>query len=83
MLNIGGQNAREQMEAARNGVHLIVGTPGRIGDNVVKKRFNLDLCQYIVMDEADRLLDLIFEEDISKIFENMTVNIVILFIFHI
>lgn len=61
------------MEAARNGVHLVVGTPGRISDNVSKKRFNLDLCQYLVLDEADRLLDLIFEEAISNIFENITV----------
>lgn len=32
------------MEAGRDGVHIIVGTPGRISDNINKNRYNLDLC---------------------------------------
>lgn len=43
---------------------MVVATPGRLLDMLNKKRFTLNLCRYLVLDEADRLIDLGFEEGI-------------------
>jgi len=67
MLAIGGESMRTQMDAARNGVHLIVATPGRLLDHLRKQRINLDLCRYLALDEGDRLLDMGFDEDVHGI----------------
>lgn len=45
-----------------------VATPGRLMDMLDKKMIRLDVCRYLVMDEADRLIDLGFEEDIRTVF---------------
>ena len=58
MLAIGGEDLKTQMDPVRNGVHMVVATPGRLGDHLSKKRINLDLCRYIVLDEGDRMLDM-------------------------
>jgi ATP-dependent RNA helicase DDX41 len=69
MLAIGGEDARAQMEVVRQGgVHMVVATPGRLNDHLMKKRMNLDLCKYICLDEGDRMLDLGFDEEIQKTF---------------
>lgn len=47
---------------------MVVATPGRLLDMLNKKRFTLALCRYLVLDEADRLIDLGFEEGIHKIY---------------
>ncbi len=67
MLAIGGESMRTQMDAARNGVHLVVATPGRLLDHLRKQRINLDLCKYLALDEGDRLLDMGFDEDVHGI----------------
>lgn len=56
----------------RQGVHIVVATPGRLLDMLRKRRLNLDACRYIALDEADRLIDLGFEEDIRAIFDFFT-----------
>ena len=43
-------------------------TPGRLMLMLDKKMFTLDVCRYLVMDEADRMIDLGFEEDVRTIF---------------
>ena len=53
---IGGTSLREQMDAIRPGVHMAVATPGRLVDMLTKKRLRLDLCKYLCLDEADRLI---------------------------
>ena len=58
MLAIGGEDLKSQLEPCRNGVHMIVATPGRLNDHLTKKRVNLDICKYIVLDEGDRMLDM-------------------------
>eukprot|EP01012_Entosiphon_sulcatum_P040260 TRINITY_DN5390_c0_g1_i2.p1 TRINITY_DN5390_c0_g1~~TRINITY_DN5390_c0_g1_i2.p1 ORF type:complete len:603 (-),score=148.04 TRINITY_DN5390_c0_g1_i2:59-1867(-) len=68
-LLIGGLDTREQGNAVRDGVHCIVATPGRLIDFLQKKRVNLDLCKYLVLDEADRMVDLGFEEDIRQVID--------------
>lgn len=50
------------------GVHVAVATPGRLSDLLSKKVFNLQICRYLVLDEADRMLDMGFEEEIRTIF---------------
>eukprot|EP01016_Furgasonia_blochmanni_P014230 TRINITY_DN1740_c0_g1_i3.p1 TRINITY_DN1740_c0_g1~~TRINITY_DN1740_c0_g1_i3.p1 ORF type:complete len:523 (+),score=121.63 TRINITY_DN1740_c0_g1_i3:330-1898(+) len=72
MLCIGGVDMRTQVDQIRNGVHIIVATPGRLSDMLNKKKFNLDLCKFITLDEADRLLDVAFEEEIRNILDHFT-----------
>ncbi len=49
-------------------------TPGRLSDLLNKKKFNLEICKYITLDEADRLLDIAFEEEIRNILDHFSVN---------
>ncbi len=58
--------ARAQTDAIRRGVHTIVATPGRLKDLLAKKRMSLDVCKYLCLDEADRMVDMGFEEDIRE-----------------
>lgn len=68
VLCIGGVSVKDQMEAIKQGVHIMVATPGRLMDMLDKKMFTLDICRYLAMDEADRMIDMGFEEDIRTIF---------------
>ena len=65
---------RDSIEQMRNGVHFIIGTPGRISHMVMNQRINFDLCRYVVLDEADRMLDLIFESEIRTILDSFKVG---------
>jgi ATP-dependent RNA helicase DDX41 len=67
LLCIGGINMKEQSDALRNGIHMVVATPGRLMDMLSKNSFNLDNCKYLCMDEADRMIDMGFEEDVRNI----------------
>lgn len=51
-----------------SGVHMMVATPGRLMDLLNKKMVSLDICRYLALDEADRMIDMGFEEDIRTIF---------------
>lgn len=53
----------------------MVATPGRLMDMLDKKMVTLDVCRYLVMDEADRMIDLGFEEDVRTIFSFFKVKI--------
>jgi len=66
---IGGQSVGEQLAGAREGLHFCVATPGRLCDMLTKKRFNLELCKYLALDEADRLIgEPAFEEEVPFAF---------------
>lgn len=65
-LAIGG--VKMDTDSLRKGVHIVVATPGRLLDLLRKRRLHLDSCMYVALDEADRLIDLGFEEDIRSIF---------------
>lgn len=68
MLCIGGTTMKETLgEYQRRGVHIVVATPGRLLHLLTEKKMNLDLCRYWCLDEADRLIDLGFEEPIRDI----------------
>lgn len=67
MLCIGGMDVRGQTEVLRQGVHMVVATAGRLKDLLHKKRMNLDLCRFLCLDEADRMVDMGSEEDIREV----------------
>ena len=67
-LFIGGVPIREQAEIVKAGIHVAVSTPGRLIDLLSKKIINLTMCQLLCLDEADRMIDMGFEEDIRNIF---------------
>lgn len=68
-LLIGGLKTQDQERILRSGVHLVVATPGRLIQFLKERRFSLMFCKYLCMDEADRLIDLGFEEDIRTIMD--------------
>jgi len=47
---------------------VITATPGRLMDMLDKKMLNLEVCRYLCLDEADRMIDMGFEEDVRTIF---------------
>lgn len=67
-LCIGGMSVKEQTEVTKKGVHIMVATPGRLMDMLNKKMFTLEVCRYLCLDEADRMIDMGFEEDVRTIF---------------
>ncbi|CAH8330204.1 unnamed protein product [Eruca vesicaria subsp. sativa] len=70
LLCIGGVDMRSQLDVVKRGVHIVVATPGRLKDLLAKKKMNLDACRYLTLDEADRLVDLGFEDDIREVFDH-------------
>lgn len=67
-LCIGGMAFNEQLDAIKRGVHIITATPGRLMDMLDKKMMNLAICRYLVLDEADRMIDMGFEDNVRTIF---------------
>ena len=74
-LAIGGIPSNEAMDIIRRGVHVMVATPGRLMDMLNKKMVTLDVCRYLCLDEADRMIDMGFEEDVRTIFSYFKVRI--------
>ena len=63
----GGQPLAPQAASLEHGAHVIVGTPGRINDHIGKRTIDLSHIHTLVLDEADRMLEMGFMEDIGKI----------------
>src|SRR4051794_34947629 len=63
----GGQGYGVQLSALRRGVHVVVGTPGRIMDHLEKRTLDLSELKYLVLDEADEMLKMGFAEDVETI----------------
>ena len=63
----GGQPIGRQIRVLKKGVHIVVGTPGRIIDHINKGTLDLIGVETVVLDEADEMLDMGFREDIEKI----------------
>jgi ATP-dependent RNA helicase DDX41 len=67
-LMIGGESARDQLKSVQNqGLHCLVATPGRLRDVLKRKALTLNVCRFIVLDEADRLIDMGFDEEVGEI----------------
>lgn len=67
ILAIGGVDMRETYRVIEKGLHMVVATPGRLQHLLQQKKINFDNCRYLCMDEADRMLDEGFDEDVRTI----------------
>ena len=63
----GGVALRGQRASLEHGAHIVVGTPGRIMDHLEREYLNLDALNTLVLDEADRMLDMGFVDDITTV----------------
>ena len=63
----GGVPLRNQTASLENGAHIVVGTPGRIMDHLARGNLSLEAMTTLVLDEADRMLDMGFYDDISVV----------------
>jgi ATP-dependent RNA helicase DeaD len=66
----GGASISTQIRDIRRGVQIVVATPGRLIDLIERKAINLDEISYVVLDEADEMLNMGFQEDIETILKN-------------
>lgn len=66
----GGASIGEQIRDLKKGTHIVVATPGRLIDLIERKAINLNNISYIVLDEADEMLNMGFREDIEFILGN-------------
>ena len=71
---VGGHSLEEQSYNLRNGAEIIIATPGRLVDCIERRVLVLGQCCYIIMDEADRMIDLGFEESVNKILDALPVG---------
>jgi ATP-dependent RNA helicase DeaD len=63
----GGANIMQQLREIRNGVQIVVATPGRMLDIIGRKAIDFSTVKYVVLDEADEMLNMGFQEDINDI----------------
>lgn len=65
----GGQPIDRQIRALRMGVHVVIGTPGRVIDHLYRRTLRLDYVKTVILDEADEMLDMGFIDDIEEILD--------------
>ena len=65
----GGASIETQIKGLKAGAHIVVGTPGRVLDLIERKALKIDKIKYLVLDEADEMLNMGFKEDIDAILE--------------
>lgn len=70
-LLIGGDSMPKQLNQLKKHPRLIVGTPGRINDHLVRKTLNLRYCEFLVLDETDRMLDMGFGPQLEEIAKHL------------
>ncbi|MBI5644251.1 MAG: DEAD/DEAH box helicase [Deltaproteobacteria bacterium] len=63
----GGTSIERQIKALQKGVHVVVGTPGRVLDHIERRTLSLKAVKIVVLDEADEMLDMGFLDDINRI----------------
>ena len=66
----GGANIVTQISALRRGVHIVTATPGRLLDLIERRAIDLSKITHVVLDEADEMLNMGFQEDINSILSN-------------
>lgn len=71
---VGGRSVEEQQFNLRDGAQIIIATPGRLKDMIDRNILVLSQCRYVVMDEADRMVDLGFEQELTFILNAMAVD---------
>jgi len=70
-LAYGGVSIKTQVNALKEGVDVLVATPGRLFDHIVNGTVNLSHVEYLVFDEADRMLDMGFIDEINRILKRL------------
>ncbi|MHB1347858.1 MAG: DEAD/DEAH box helicase [Candidatus Humimicrobiaceae bacterium] len=65
----GGASIETQISKIKKGVHIVVATPGRLNDLMRRKKIDISTVKYVVLDEADEMLNMGFQEDIDSILE--------------
>jgi ATP-dependent RNA helicase DDX23/PRP28 len=71
---VGGHSIEEQAYNLRNGAEIIIATPGRLVDCIERRIIVLEQCCYVIMDEADRMIDMGFEEPVNRILDALPVS---------
>ena len=66
----GGQSIDQQLRRLKKGVHIVVGTPGRVIDHIKRKTLNLKDIEHLILDEADEMLNMGFIEDMEEIMKH-------------
>ncbi|HEY0732701.1 MAG TPA: DEAD/DEAH box helicase, partial [Chitinophagaceae bacterium] len=66
----GGTSITQQIRDLKKGTHIVVATPGRLIDLIERKAINLEKIQFVVLDEADEMLNMGFKDDIEFILQN-------------
>ncbi|MDR4497031.1 MAG: DEAD/DEAH box helicase [Candidatus Scalindua sp.] len=70
----GGQSIDLQLRSLKKGIDVVVGTPGRILDHLKRRTLKLDKISFLVLDEADEMLNMGFLEDVTEIIENTALD---------
>lgn len=68
---VGGKSAEEQGSIISRGVEVVIGTPGRIEDCLNRRTLVLNQCYYVVLDEADKMIDYNLEDSVNTIIRNI------------
>ncbi|KAI1731787.1 DEAD/DEAH box helicase domain-containing protein [Ditylenchus destructor] len=71
---IGGASREDQGLRMRMGVDIVIATPGRLVDVLENRYISLNLCSYVIMDEADKMLDMGFEAEVNRILDFIPVT---------
>jgi ATP-dependent RNA helicase DDX23/PRP28 len=71
---VGGHSIEEQAFQMRDGAEIVIATPGRLVDCIERRMLVLSQCRYVIMDEADRMIDMGFEEPVNKILDALPVT---------
>ncbi|KAF2280960.1 DEAD-domain-containing protein [Westerdykella ornata] len=71
---VGGHSIEEQAFELRDGAEIVIATPGRLVDCIERRLLVLSQCCYVIMDEADRMIDMGFEESVNKILDSLPVS---------
>jgi ATP-dependent RNA helicase DeaD len=66
----GGQSIDQQLRRLKKGVHIVVGTPGRVIDHLNRRTLKIENIEHLVLDEADEMLNMGFIEDMEEIFKH-------------
>ena len=70
----GGESIQKQIFALQRGVQIVVGTPGRVIDHLKRGTLKLNMVKVVVLDEADRMLDMGFKDDVDFILAKVPSN---------
>ena len=74
VLIYGGVSMDDQIDKLKSGCDIIVGTPGRVIDMIERGHLKVDKIQTLILDEADKMLDMGFEESITDIYQKISMN---------